>query len=196
MTAPIKLNLKIYQGSTFKEVLRWESSTKIYAAITGITKSAPVVITAVSHGIPVGWRTKITNVGGMKELNSVDTYHTVTTSTINSVTINAINALGYTDYTTGGVLEYNQPVDLAGMTARMHIRDKITSETPLLTLTTENSRIIIDNTLKTITLTISATDTAALTFTSGIYSLELQNSLGEVFPFINGTISVVQEVTR
>ena len=31
MTSPVKLNFKVYQGSTFKEVLRWESSTKVTA---------------------------------------------------------------------------------------------------------------------------------------------------------------------
>lgn len=62
MPSPIKLNLKVYQGATFREPLRWESSTKVYKPISGITKSAPIVINAVGHGIPVGWRTKVTNV--------------------------------------------------------------------------------------------------------------------------------------
>lgn len=196
MTAPVKLNLKVYQGSTFKEILRWESSTKVYAAITAITKSAPVAITAIAHGIPTGWRAKITNVLGMKEINSLETYHTITANTVDTVSINAVNALGYTDYVSGGVLEYNQPVDLTGFIARLQVRDKLASDTVLLELTTENSGIVIDTALKTITLVITATATAAFTFTSGVYSLELQNAAGEVFPFTTGTVSVVQEVTR
>ena len=59
MTAPVKTNFKIYQGSTFTEVLRWESYTKVYKTITNITKTAPVVITAIGHGMPVGWRAKV-----------------------------------------------------------------------------------------------------------------------------------------
>ena len=153
MVAPTKINFKIYQGSTFKEVLRWESATKAYALITGITKSAPVVITSVGHGIPVGWRTKITNVLGMKEINSAETYHTVTGATSDSVTINTINALGYTDYTSGGVLEYNVPVNLTGYTARMQLRLKLEDPEVLYEMTTENSGIIINNIDKTITLT-------------------------------------------
>lgn len=196
MTTPVKLNLKVYQGSTFKEVLRWESSTKVYAAITAIAKSAPVSITAVSHGIPVGWRTKVTNVLGMKEINSSETYHTVTATTTDTVIINAVNALGYTDYTSGGVLEYNQPVDLTGMTARLQVRSALASDTVLLELTTENAGIVINTTLKTITLVITAVATAAFTFTTGVYSLELQNAAGEVFPFTTGNVTVVQEVTR
>lgn len=195
MTAPTKLNFKMYQGSTFKEVIRWESSTKAYKTITGITKAAPVVITATAHGIPIGWRTKITNVVGMTAINSTDTYYQVTDSTSNSVTINALNTLGFTDYTSGGVLEYNQPMDLTGMTARMQIRPSLTSTTIIDTYTTEIGTIAIDNTLKTITINVPATTTADYTFSTGVYSLELISG-STVYQIITGTISLVAEITR
>lgn len=195
MSQPIKLNLKVYQGATFRETLRWESSTKVYKAITGITKSAPVVITAVGHGMPVGWRTKVTNVVGMTELNSNDTYHFVTEKSTDSITINAINALGYKDYTSGGVLEYNEPVPLAGYTGRMQIRGKLTDAEVILELTTENGGIIIDDTNKTITIVITAAQSALLDFSAAVYSLELVNGT-EVIPFLSGGITLVKEVTR
>lgn len=185
----------MYQGSTFKEVIRWESSTKAYKTITGITKAAPVVITATAHGIPIGWRTKITNVVGMTAINSTDTYYQVTDSTSNSVTINALNTLGFTDYTSGGVLEYNQPMDLTGMTARMQIRPSLTSTTIIDTYTTEIGTIAIDNTLKTITINVPATTTADYTFSTGVYSLELISG-STVYQIITGTISLVAEITR
>lgn len=192
--APIKLNLKIYQGSTFKQVLRWESSTKVYVPITNITKSAPVVITAPGHNIPLGWRARVTNAGGMKEINSTD-YSVVTSTTSDTVTFNQVNSLAYTAYTSGGVLEYNTPVDLANYTARMQIREKLTSSTVIHSLTTENGGIAFDNTLKTITLFISDTNTALFNFTSAVYGLELIHS-GEVTPFATGTITLQREVTR
>ncbi len=192
---PTKINFKIYQGSTFKEVLRWETSTKVYVPITAISKSAPITITAPGHMVPVGWRVKVTNVLGMKEINSADVYHTVTSSDTDSVTINAINALGYTDYVSGGVIEYNAPNSLSGVTARMQIRGKITDELFILELTTENGGIAIDDTLKTITINISAADTALLTFTSAVYSMELISGL-EVTPFINGVLTLEKEITR
>lgn len=195
MSAPIKLNLKVYQGATFRETLRWESGTKVYKPITAITKSAPISITAVGHGIPEGWRTKITHVAGMTELNSSDTYHTVTSTTTDTITINAINALGYKDYTTGGVLEYNEPVALAGYTGRMQIRGKITDAEVILELTTANGGIVIDDVLKTITIVITAAQTALLAFSSAVYSLELVQGT-DVVPFLTGGISLVQEVTR
>jgi hypothetical protein len=196
MTAPVKLNFKVYQGSTFSEVLRWESSTKVYKTITAISKTAPVVINAVAHGIPVGWRTKVTNVVGMTAINSTDTYNTVSAVTADTVTLNDINSLGYTAYTSGGVLEYNLPVDLAGFTARMQIREKLTSTATIKDLTTGNGGVVLDNTLKTITIFMSATDTAALTFSTAVYSLELVSSGGIVTQLITGNMTLVQEVTR
>lgn len=197
MTQPAKLNLKIYQGSTFEEMLRWESSTKVYVPITNITKTAPVVVTAVNHGIPLGWRARVTNVAGMKEINcSEDEYYTVTAKTTDTVTINSINAVGYTAYTSGGILEYNQPVDLNGYTARMQIREKLESTSIILQLTTENSRIVIDNVAKTILITISAVDTAALGFLQGVYNLELISPSGTVTSLVTGNIQLVKEVTR
>ena len=197
MTQPVKLNLKIYQGSTFIQTLRWESSTKVYVPITSITKSAPVIITAANHNIPLGWRARVTNVQGMKEINcSEDEYYTVTNTTADTVTINSINSVGYTAYTSGGILEYNQPVSLVGYTARMHVREKLDSSTILLQLTTDNNRIVIDNALKTVTLKISATDTAALAFNQAVYNLELINSEGLVTSLTTGSIQLVKEVTR
>lgn len=192
---PIKLNLKVYEGSTFTQVLRWESSTKVYVPITNITKSAPVVITAANHGIPVGWRTKITNVGGMKELNNSETYRTVTSTTSDTVTLNQVNSLGFTTYTGGGVLEYNQPGDLGGYTARMQIRSKLGSTEVIHELSTENGGIVLDNTQKTITLTIPATVTEQFDFVTAVYSLELVKG-ASVISFAGGSISLQREVTR
>jgi len=189
------VGIKIYQGSTFKEVLRWESATKGYAPITGITKAAPVVITSVGHIIPVGWRVKVTNVLGMKEINSSDTYKYITGTTADTLTINDVNSLAYTDYTSGGVIEYNVPNNLFGVSARMQIREKLTSDTILEELTTENGKIVTDNVSKTITILLSDTITSAYTFSTAVYSMELIVS-GEVVPFIYGDITLVKEITR
>lgn len=193
--APLKVNFKAYQGGTFKEVLRRETAVKGYAPITGITKAAPMVITSVGHGIPIGWRVKVTNVSGMKEINSSDVYHVVTDSTANTVIINAINSLGYTEYTSGGVMEYNLPADLSTTTARMQIRSKLEDDIVILELTTENGGILVDNALKTITIVISAVQTAGLTFSSAVYSMELIEG-SEVIPFIYGSLTLEREITR
>ena len=131
----------------------------------------------------------------MKEINSSDTYRKATLLSANTIELNEINAAGYTAYSSGGIIEYNLPVDLTGYTARMQIRAKLEDTTVLLELTTENGRISINNTTKTISLTISATDTAAITWLTGVYSLELVNG-GVVSTLIAGNVSVKKEVTR
>jgi hypothetical protein len=194
MAAPIKLNLKVYQGSTFRQVLRWESSTKVYVPITSITRSAPVVITAPAHNLPLGWRARVTNAGGMKEINQLD-YQTATEITSDTVVFNQVNSLAYTAYTGGGVLEYNTPVNLAAYTARMQIREKLNSTVVVHSLSTENSGIVLDNNVKTITLTIPDEVTTNFTFASAVYDLELMLG-GEVMPFASGTLTLQREVTR
>lgn len=195
MAAPVKLNFKIYQGSTFTETFRWEGDLKVYAPISNITKAAPMVVTATAHGIPINWRVQISNVTGMKEANTTD-YINATSVTANTVTFNDINSVGYTAYTADtGVLVYNQPVSLAGYTARMQIREKITSATVIKELTTANGGITIDNTDKVISITISATDTTLFTFKTAVYSLELVTG-SVVEPFIYGNISLEPEITR
>lgn len=194
MAAPTKLGLKIYQGSTFTQVLRWESYTKIYKPITAITQTAPVVVTAVGHGLTVGWRVKLSNILGMKELNSSE-YYTATAITTDTVTLNDINAVGYTAYISGGILEYNEPEPLAGCTARMQIRTKVGSDAVLLELTTENGMISINDANKTISINIPAATTELLTFKSAVYSMEIVNG-SVVTPFIYGTITLDTEITR
>lgn len=196
MTTPAKINFKIYQGSTFAEVLRWESSTKTYVPITAIAKSAPLVVTALAHGVPREWRIKFTNIAGMTDLNSNDNYYQVTDVTTDTLTINSINSLGFKEYTSGGIVEYNTPVDLTGFSARMQLRANINSTDVIDELTSQNGRINISNVNKTITITTPATITTGYTFNTAVYSLELISSGGQVIPFCSGTITLIKEVTR
>ncbi len=65
----------------------------------------------------------------------------------------------------------------------------------LMLLDTTNTRIVVDNTTKVITLNISATDTAAITWKKGVYDLELVSSGGVVTVLLSGKVSVELEVT-
>lgn len=194
---PAKINYKIYQGSTFQESYRWESATKVYLPLTAISKSAPCVLTTQSsHVLPVGWRFRVVGAGGMKEINSIgDTYYLATNTTGTSVEVNQVNSLQYTTYTSGGVIEYNQPVDLQNFNARMQIRETVDSSQVLYQTDSITGNIIINNTLKSIMITIPAADTQQFNFSTAVYSVELYNST-EVLPFLVGNLSLVQEITR
>lgn len=194
---PEKVNFTLYQGSTFQETLRWESDNKVYIPITQITKSAPVTVTANNYGLVPNWRYRITNVIGMKEINCIDksTFYIADIITPNTVITNKINSIDFSSYQSGGILEYNEPINLAGYTARMQIRPNISSNTVIEELTTQNGKIQLNNDIKTITLTIPAGTTMNYNFLNAVYSLELITG-DTVIPFIYGNVSLQKEVTR
>lgn len=200
MQQPAKINYRIYQGGTFQEIYRWESQTKVYVPISAISKTAPCVITtATATQLPVGWRFRVTGVQGMKEINttSEDQWY-IATSILgnNQITINSVNSTGYTAYTSGGTLEYNDWVSLANLTARMQIRETVDSATVIHQSTTQNGEIAIDQTYKTITINIPASVTETFTFETAVYSVELVDTAGVVTPFLTGNLVLVREVTR
>lgn len=89
-------------------------------------------------------------------------------------------------------------VDLTGYTARMQVRGEIEDVTFLIELTTENNRITLGGAAGTIDLYISAADTEALTWETGVYDLELiaPGLNGDVIRLVSGAVSVSPEVTR
>jgi hypothetical protein len=245
----------ITQGKTFSQVLRWEAPPILYKPITLISKVAPVLINAASHGIPSGWRVAVVSVLGMTEINAKNTpprntdYHQATVVDPNTIALNDVNASGYTAYSSGGYLQLNTPVDLTGFIARMTIKDRIAAPslltcttggttgltlptaagsdgtavwsaapagssrsitwTPstvvtvgqvidtheLLRLDTTTARIAIDTVNYTITLTIDAATTAAISWTTGVYDLEMVSATNVVTGLLSGNISISQEVT-
>lgn len=194
---PAKINYKLYQGSTFQETYRWESETKVYVPISAIQKSAPCVITTqTAHNLPQGWRFRVVGAGGMKELNSVsDNYYLSTAVTGTTIEINQVNSLQYTAYTSGGVVEYNQPMDLSSYSARMQIRETVDSTTVLHESTTQNGEITVNNTGKFIQVTMLGNVTQTFDFATAVYSMELYNG-NNVIPFLTGNITLVKEITR
>lgn len=195
---PAKLNYKVYQGSTFEEIYRWESETKVYVPILSISKAAPCVITTTSqHIMPLGWRFRVVGVGGMKEINSTgDTYYLATNTSATSATINQINSLMYTTYTSGGVIEYNQPVPLTNYSARMQIRETVDSPTTLYSTDSVTGHLSLDLQLMTIGVKIPAQVTQQFNFSTAVYSIELYKPDGLVVPFLTGNLTLVPEVTR
>ena len=86
---------------------------------------------------------------------------------------------------------------LASYTARMHIRASKDSTTTILELTTSNGRIALADTSPNLTLTISKTDTAALSgWTHAVYDLEVESGGGVVDRLLEGSVHLSLEVTR
>lgn len=192
-------DLAIQQGKTFRKVVRWETTPIVYREISSIAKSAPIYIGCASHGIPDGWRAAIVSVKGMSQANAKNTpprdsdYYPVTVVDANTIEFNNINASEFSDYKSGGYIQFNTPVDLAGYTARLIVKQNI-GGTALLSLTTENGGIVIDNTSRKISLYISASDTEGFTWTKGIYELEMISSGGDVTSLLRGNVTVTKEI--
>lgn len=85
--------------------------------------------------------------------------------------------------------------DFTGCTARMHIRAGIEAADPLIELTTENGRILIEETW--LRLKISSADTTLLVPTDGlVYDLEIISQDDEVERLLQGRVYISPEVTR
>jgi hypothetical protein len=89
------------------------------------------------------------------------------------------------------------PVNLTDYTARMQVRESIDAPTVLMELTTENGGITLGGVAGTIVLSQDAVTMAAVTWTSGVYDLELVAGVGgQVTRLLSGRIKVNPEVTR
>jgi len=87
-------------------------------------------------------------------------------------------------------MDTSTPRDLTNYSAEMIIRDK-PQGTQLLALTTANGRIIMPtNTPGQIQLKISATDTAAITWKTGVYDLTITSSAGVTDALLYGGIKI------
>ena len=88
------------------------------------------------------------------------------------------------------------PIDLTGCSARMQVRPEIDSPAVLMELTTSNGRITLGGTAGTVDLFISAVDTAAITWDSGVWDIEILHPGDDVTRLAQGTVIVSPEVTR
>lgn len=87
-------------------------------------------------------------------------------------------------------------VDLTGCSARMQVRGKLTDPAVLLELTTTNGGIALGGTTGTVTINISASQTAAISWVAAVYDLELVFAGGTVRRLLAGSVAVSPEVTR
>lgn len=88
------------------------------------------------------------------------------------------------------------PVDLTGYAARMMARANVADAAPFLDLTTENGGIALGGASGTVTLSMSAAATAAITAAVGAYDLELIAPGGDVTRLVQGAITISREITR
>jgi len=171
-------DLRLVQGKTFTVSFRWAAPPYIYAAITAIAQTAPLRLTVPTHGMPDGWRFAVAGVGGMTSLNaSADPprqrdFFTGTVVDTNTIDVNDVNGTLLSAYTSGGHIQFYTPVDMAAMTARMMIRDKV-GGTVLWEGTSDVGDIAIDTAKAQVVITVDSVSTAALADLRGVYDIEM-----------------------
>lgn len=88
------------------------------------------------------------------------------------------------------------PIDLTGFSARMQVREEYSSAAPVVNISTGTSGITLGGLSGSIAIHIPAADTAALSFNTARYDLELEDSTGVVTRLIQGSVTLSPEVTR
>jgi len=190
---PARIPLSIIQGATLRDTLRLMQPRFEYRAITAIAATAPVRLTC-AHDLPGNWPVWLQGAQQMPELNRAprrEHPHRAEVVDATTLEINALSAVGRTP--SGGQLIYQPPVDLAGATARMQIRDK-PGGALLLELSTTAGGLTITGP-GTIERTLSASATAAITWTAAVYDLEVEYPDGTVHRYVCGDVTVSREVT-
>lgn len=197
---PKKVNLKIYQGATFKWLFYWYSDTEVVTAITAVSLTYPAAITAAAHGLPTS-DVPATIIGVPDWLKSPSLDHAdrsyVTKTGTNTCTVKVDGTDQEAYDGSGGRLIYNAPIDLSsGWTARMQIRASIDDTTVISSFTSASGSIVLgaDGLIE---LKLSATATDLLDFTSAVYDLELvETGSTEVNRVAAGKVTLIKQVTR
>lgn len=204
-------DLSIKQGKTYTLVIRAEIEPIVRKPITAISLDygAPRLSVA-AHGLTNGWRAAVTRVKGMTQINAPDIkpkpadYRPVTVIDAGTIEFNDVTPVDdsgneWPAYTSGGFLEWLTPIDLTGKTARMKIRAKADKSSTLLASSDVADApknvltLTVDNTAKTITLSIPATATDDFEWKTGYYDIELVGT--DVIELASGKITVTKEVT-
>jgi hypothetical protein len=88
------------------------------------------------------------------------------------------------------------PINITGWTASLQARGMATWEEKIIDLSTANGKVTIDGLLGKINFYLSATDSSLLTSGSGIYDLELTDTLNNTIQLMSGSISIIPQVSR
>lgn len=162
--------LRIAQGTTYTQVFRWGVEPLVYKPVSALVSLTPLTLTATAHGLPANWSVAFANLG-FDELKAdewppdADDFYEATTVDVDTVSFNEIDAGRLTGtYAAGASLAYMTPAPLAGASASFTVYDA--SGTLVLTVAA-----VLDDTAKTISVTISDTQTAALDVGSYTYAL-------------------------
>jgi len=180
-----KLNLSIRRGATNIVPVRIESSMWGYANITAVAQSAPLRITAPTHGLPDGWRAAIMNVKSVGEFAATNNppkdseRGRITLVDVNTVEFNAINGAAFRAYTSGGQLAYRTPLDLAPYNGvRMDVKSKVGGD--VLASFTLGNGLRLDSALSAVWFEPTVEQSLMLPANNYVFDIELLRTGGGI----------------
>lgn len=181
--------LLVQPGATLNQPVLIASQALSYAPITAIQPSAPLRLTVSNHGLVREWPIWIENVRSWTELNRSRAWEAALMARVidtSTLEINALNGVGHT--ASGGQVVYRKQIDLSGCTARARI---IGLNAPPLELTTENGGITLSNPGLAV-LHLSTTQTAAIAWQAGTYSLDVIHADNTVVRYAEGRVQMAK----
>lgn len=185
-------DLTIRQGIPFGFIFLWMQRVKVYKPITAATLAAPCVITAVGHQLPDLWPYWVSGAQGLVRINSPRARQAKGLS-VDTLELNDVNASGALAYAGGGIVSYFAPNDLNGYTGDCELRPSPDSSEVLLSLTSANSRIVLDNTLKRIRIDLDQPTTQGLNFDDAYYLLKAISASGRPYGIAKGQVRLIRQ---
>ena len=199
------MNLTMVKGKSFMRTIYWGLEPLQFRTVTGVSKTAPVTLTVPNHGLPASWPIAITDVAGMSEINAKakvplpDEYLIASRVDQDTLTIPNLSAVGFSNYTSGGLIRFATPANLTGCSALFQARRKPGSPVLLEMSTVEGGGVFLDVENSRILLYTSPEQTETLGFKVAQYELELRPPptqyapAGDVYPIMRGTLAVLDE---
>lgn len=188
-------DIVIKQGATFRRTYRWVAPPAIFKDATIIT-GVPLTVTATAHLMPDQWPAQLLDPDEATQVSACDNY---TGTVIDANTIQFNDVIDYGVLAGDArILRYLTPVDLTGFSAELQIRSSVRASTALLTVSSQgiNPGILLDNAARTIVVSITPAQTAALTFSNAVFQLELTSGSGDVTRLDEGAVTLSREVVR
>ena len=198
-----KLTIHARLGASADIALRLETSVLKFVAIAGMSKTAPLRVTAPSHGIPDMWYVAVIDSRGMTEMNAADSnkireseFHQITAIDANTVDFLEISSAGFETYTGGGYLAYYEPLDLSGYTsARMDIKRRVGGDVDLALNTTDGT-LEIEASSNTVWIRLDDTTLDALPAREYVFDIELVSATAiDAICSAESVFEVLPEVT-
>lgn len=198
-----KLKLSARLGASTDIPLRLQTGTLRFVDITAMSKSAPLRVTAPSHGMLDYWIAAIVDAKGMVEMNAEDSnniraseFNRTTLIDLDTVDFDGISSLSFNTYKSGGALVFHEPMDLSGYnSARMNLKTVIGGDVEL-DANTGNGLLEIDPLTSTLWIHLTDTDLVTLGARDYVFDIELISSSAiDAICSSDSIFSILPEVT-